>query len=266
MACSDCNTSDTCRGEHGTYDDARMPQTISDSNNACNDTYYSDFEFVHTVNPFHSSSESYDEIEGSYKSYFLNTWFSEVPDSLIWSACSPESDPAYDTYADSVEYVIRQHSDFTSAQFKFDDPRPDDSGNYTNWVMDTALSIAPVVSSHPLVAIGGAAVKSYMSSPMWGDPVTLDQGAYSSDTDRDQWWWDIDMKQDMPTAGCDTTSVRFDITPGVNSLSNAQCYTWARYNVYIAQHSSSACSCKDYGHYLHTTEWLQREFTFDING
>ncbi|WP_152421983.1 hypothetical protein [Natrialba chahannaoensis] len=255
------NCSGTSRGDHGSYELSEGYHSVDDYHEECEIHFVTNSHIDHTVNPVDAPSESYDEIHGSYKGYFLNSWFSSTPDPLIWNTCDPDDDPLYDSYLDSVEYIIRHHQDYDDTQWSFADPRPDGDGNYENWVVESLLEIVDGASNHPIVAGGSAAVKAYLAGY---NPVDFDDGYYSDDPNREQWWWDINTVDALPTGGCDSTGIYYRIEPGVNSLSNARNYTWVRYNYYLAKHVNHTCTCNNFGFYLHTTDWLQNLYEFDI--
>lgn len=267
MTCvDDCNdTSSTCHGnDEKTYDESTSgTTTISDS--YCSTTYYSDWAFTHNVCPITGSGEAYNELAGSYNDYFLNSWYTDTPDTLTEEGC------AYGGASmDSVEYVIRQSDGDTNGDYEFQEPVPQGDSSNTDQILEEMVSIASAAGStyHPAVAVGGAIVKAYMSNS--GDPVSLTKDRTWNDTQRIQWWWDINTYSEFPTGVCDSTSVKFEISPGVNTYSNAKVFTWVRYTNSIWEYSNKdrdyECDCRsvETAAFNHQTDWLQKAFVFDI--
>lgn len=263
MSCDDCYTSNTCRGEHGTFDDKHQQDYVP-KDDSCEDP--NEWEYVHTVNPRNSSTESYDEIKGSYKRIYLNSWFQEEPDDHILQSCEDRWGPFYATPT-SVEYYVRHPSSEDDSEYKFEDPRPKDDGTDENFIMNTALDIAPVVYSHPLVSAGAAVIKNYIGST---SNSSVELRPYDNDSTRQVLWWDLDYDnhEDWPTAPCDTTGVRFDVAPGTNSGDHTV-DTWARYTMSVHDYLEGyECVCDEttISGYTKTTDWLQNSATFTFNG
>lgn len=255
--CSGCGTGWICRGAHGTYGDT--PHEEPFAGDAASDRGEARRVRVrHTVNPRSAPGEPFDEVHGAYKNYYLNSWFESVPGADV---------PGGGTRLDSVEYAVYHHPDADGSQYRFADPRPDGDGGHENWIANTAISIVAGASSHPLVAVGAAAIEGYLASPFWGGPVDLERTTRGGD--RERWWWDIDAVDDVPDGPCRTTGVRFAVEPGVNDLDGARLITTNRYHFYGPRRDPDrrgrAARARQYWlRYLYQTDWIDNTVAFDI--
>lgn len=265
-SCSNCDSSKTCKGDHGAYEDVAK-DFVADNTTDCGNTYYSTAQFKHSVQPQIVHGESYDVIDSDYKYYFLNNWFTNVPSSLLDEEnCS--YDITYESYPGSVEFEIRHPTDYTDSDFTFERPQPDDnSDDGHEGIMNAALAVVGGVSGSALVSAGAAAMGSFINSSAY-EPVQFNGGTVSNNPDRQQWTWDINIdgsnESEFPDAPCDSSAARFRINPNYSGQTG-QVNSWSRNTFYIAEYGSNQCRCAtDAFHYAHTTEWAYRDFQFDV--
>lgn len=263
MACDDCYTNNDCRGEFGTFDDKHQTDSVP-KDASCEEP--NEWEYVHTVNPQNADTESYDEVEGSYKRIYLNSWFQKEPDDHIEDSCEEQLGiGSFYASPQSVEYRVRHPYDESVTEYEFNKPRPQDDGSGESFITNTALDIAPVLSGHPLVKAGSAVIKNYIGSTSNSN---VDITSYDSDRQELRWDLDYDSNGDWPTAPCDTTGVRFHLSPGTNSGSHTV-NTWARYTMSVHDYIDGyECACDEaaISGYIHTTDWLKNSVTFTFNG
>lgn len=257
MACSDCEGDGTCREDHGGFD-TRSTGDIIYGDDSCEPN--SDWEFELGVNPLNGSTETYDEVEGSYKHIWLNSFFSNTPDVQITSSCEDQLGPFYAS-PESVEYYVRHPSSESTTEYEFEDPRPDGDGNWESWVMDSILDIAGGVSSSTYVGVGAALLQNFINT-------TNGAQVEPYDNDRQVIHWDIDIDggQDFATAACDSTGSRFDIVPGVNSGTH-DVNTWVRYNFTSTEYRDGyecVCDTDAITGYGYTTDWLYNSVSFEF--
>jgi hypothetical protein len=263
MSCDDCSTNNACRGDHGSFDESRLSNT-NYGDASCEPD--SDWRIVHTVNPASGSTETYDEIEGSNKYVYLNSFFSNTPEAKITTECQRRLGP-FRADPKSVEYYVRHSYGEDQYEYEFDDPRPNGDGDYDDFIVNTALDIVAGVSSNPLVGVGTSVIKNYIGSMSQS---SVEHRNYDPDPTRDIIWWDLDYAtgEDFPTTPCSTTGVRFKIQPNVNS-GDHDVATWARYTFgYTEYRDGYECAC-DYNALtstIKTTDWVYNPVTFTFNG
>lgn len=261
--CSDCNNSSgQCRGEYGSFAVEKQQRTHSGDASCEPD---STWDLRHSVNPQNASTETYDEVKGSYKHIYLNSYFKETPEDHIDQSCE-DAIGSYKARPSNVEYYVRHPSSQTSNEYQFADPRPNDSGDYENFIVSTLLDIAAGVSGNVLVSAGAAVIKNYLGSM---SSSSVDIGPYNPDPDRQKVWWDLDYSNEgFPQEPCDTTGVRFDIEPGINS-GDRPVNTYSRYTIGNREYVDGyECVC-DYSNITgvtYTTDWLLNQVTFSFEG
>lgn len=252
--CSDCDSNKDCKDDHGTYDDARASGTITDTD-YCGNTYSTDYEYVHTVNPM-EGDEDYDKID-DWKNIYMNGYFTEVPDALLGEQCDYghwEAEPQ----PSSVDFVLEHSDGYDGNDYKFRDPVPEDDDD-GGAVMDIVLAIVSAASSHPLVSAGAAAAGAWIDTS-WGSGVSFDKTTVDGGQ---QFWWDIDVdglyKDDFPQSPCDTNTVRFELDL---NTSEGEVRSWSRYRMGVPEYlDSTGCPCsEDYAVYYHTSDWAYRPF------
>lgn len=261
MTCDDCPSGD-CRGSHGPFSESTGGDSIAgDASCELNNTW----DITHTVNPENGSTESYDVVKGSYKHIFLNSYFTDTPEEQIEQSCEDQIG-SFSADPTNVEYYARHPSSETDSEYQFADPRPTGDGNYSTYVISSLIAIAGGITTNPLAAAGAAAISAYLGS---FSSSSVDLGPYNPDPDRQKIHWDLDYNssQGFPTSPCDTTGVRFDIEPGVNT-GDHDVNTWTRYTFSTTEYRDGyECAC-DYdalSGYSVTTDWLSNHVTFTFD-
>lgn len=262
MSCDDCSGSGTCRGDHGSFDTNSKANSITGDASCEPDNTW---ELELGVNPISGSTETYDEVEGSFKHIFLNNFFLNTPNDQIESSCEDQLGN-YRASPTNVEYYIRHPSSETTAEYKFADPRPDDNGNYEGWIMDTILDIVAGVSSSTYVGVGAALINDYIGSTSQS---SVEHHAYNPDPDREIIHWDLDYAtaENFPISACDSTGVRFDLEPGVNSGDHGL-NTWTRSTFTSVEYVDGyecLCDADFITGYSYTTDWVMNSVTFTFN-
>lgn len=265
-SCADCDSSKTCKGDHGAYDDVSKKYSASITTD-CGNTYSSFSQFEHSVQPEIVHGEPYNVIDTDYKYYFINNWFSSVPSPLLdtWNCYY---DVTYDCYPGDVDFEIRHPQGYTDSDFTFERPQPDasESDGYEG-IMNAALAVIGGVSGSALVSAGAAAMGSFINTSAL-NPVQFNGGTVSNNPNRQRWTWSINLdgsnESEFPDAPCDSTAVRFRINPNYSGQTG-KVHSWSRQTFMIAEYGTDQCHCdKNVYHYAHTTGWAFRDFQFDV--
>jgi len=262
MACNDCSGSGTCRGEAGGFDTEFTGDVIGGDKECEPDNDW----FIKTaINPQNGSTETYDEVEGSKKHIWVNGHFANTPEAQITNNCEGELG-TFTSIPQNAEFRVRHPSGEDTAEYDLADPRPNDNGNYQNFVMNTLLDVVAGATGSVYVTVGTAVLQNYISSQ------TSDTGKvqpYDPDPDRQEILWDIEYGPDaeFPTDACNCVGVRFDIEPAVNSGTHPV-NAWTRQSFSQAQYMSGyECVCEPgiITGYVATTDWCQKTAEFEFN-
>jgi len=219
----------------------------------------SPWEFIHTVNPLSNSDENPEDVKGSGKYFWVNSFFEQVPEGLVpdESGCSGLRDQSR---CEEVTFLIRQGYNSEPSEYNFEQPSPNNSGGNEGSVYETGVDIASSLASHPIASAGIAAMGSWFSP---GSSSTVD---YSNFQDDGRWnsRWAIGVDgsniASFPDDPCDTHSVRYKLSNLTGSgQDEREVLTYTKYLFELPEVSSSTC-CSDPGgplvtYYQYETPW-----------
>lgn len=131
-SCDELECDGTCRGEHGTFDNGTSTDVISDTT-ACGNTYSTDYEYAHTVNPTEEPGVAYNEID-DYKNFWMNGYFEDAPYALLpTDICNYDFVHVPEAYPLRVEFVLEHPDNYYEYDYKFRDPHPSDGDDGTEF-------------------------------------------------------------------------------------------------------------------------------------
>lgn len=243
MVCGDDSYED-----HELFRTHEEPGSMSWSDSSCSNSHTeSDWEFV-LESTAENGYTAHNRVENEKRFYLYSMW-TDLPESLL----GPCNRDYYRPEPVDVEFIIRHPDGYTPDHFDFIDvsaqPDSDEGDGSKEQIYDSLLTFAATVagsaSGSVLVAASAAAIAEYIDISA-SDPVDIDQGTYS-DTQREQWWWFIDINgespDDFPQEACNAAAVSFKISNNLNYDEEGKIHSWVKWRFRYWSPGAEGCPC-----------------------
>lgn len=252
MTCDETHDSDT-------LDETGSDYGYESHSDDCGDTHTTRWEVLLTANPDSNYDEEPEEVKGSGKFFWLNSYWEDVPEKLYPDYCA-----GYEAVCNDVSFYVRQGTDSEASEYQFTDEQPNDDGGDYSAVYDVGFAVASAGATHPIAKAGVAAMGAWFSSGS-SSAVDYEDGRLSHDNDRRYAQWDIRVSgtdsDSFANDPCDTNSVRYKIDNLTGDNEDERTVdTFVKYDFELPQLDSYSC-CDDAGgpmivYYMYDTGWI----------
>lgn len=217
----------------------------------CDDSLSSHYKYKQGIQA-KDGQWGYDKVH-DYKPVFLNSFFTDIPDSLVsTNGCHDGDSSCFDYSCQDarpirVDYLLEHNDAWDYYDFKINNPAPNGSesdGTYDG-IQNVVLSL--IGGFGPFAAAGSAAISEFIDTGSI-DPVVCTQKDLNGD--KQQIYWELKMngqdRSDFPQSVCDSTGVQFEIDNNLPAGNTGGIDTWSRYTFAYPTYHDTDCICYPY--------------------